>query len=463
MKIIVENLGTIRYGELELGNFTVLCGKNNSGKTYVTYALYGFIDFWKKKYELKIPNDIINDLKNHGVANINLNDFLEKAQDIILKACEEYTEIIADVYSAQKKLFENTTFKIIVDNNEVEVLNDEYHRAIKTTKTNSEMMILQKEKQSVNLTTTLFADNSNVNIPDFLIIHTLNETIKHLVFSSIFPNCFIASAERTGAAIFRQELNFARNKLLNKVIKNDMYVNPIELIKNEKADYALPVEHNVEFTRNLELCSKNNSFIMTEHIEVLEKFQDILGGSYNVDKNGELSFQPQKGNTKLSMDESSSAVRSLLDIVFYLKHEAKPNDMLIIDEPELNLHPENQRKIARLLSTLINFKLKIFITTHSDYILRELSNLILLNSEKPHIEKLRKNEDYSTIELLNVNDIKVYVSERSKIKLNGSTRVSNIQTLTKTPINAEDGIQLSCFDSTIEIMNKIQDEILYGG
>ncbi len=48
MKIIVENLGTIRYGELELGNFTVLCGKNNSGKTYVTYALYGFIDFWKK-------------------------------------------------------------------------------------------------------------------------------------------------------------------------------------------------------------------------------------------------------------------------------------------------------------------------------------------------------------------------------------------------------------------------------
>ena len=54
------------------------------------------------------------------------NKFVEKAQDIILKACEEYTEIIADVYSAQKKLFENTTFKIIVENNEVEVLNDEY-------------------------------------------------------------------------------------------------------------------------------------------------------------------------------------------------------------------------------------------------------------------------------------------------------------------------------------------------
>ena len=78
------------------------------------------------------------------------------------------------------------------------------------------------------------------------------------------------------------------------------------------------------------------------------------------------------------MGESSSAVRSLLDIGFYLEHIAKKGDLLIIDEPELNLHPENQRCIARLLAKLVNYGIKVFITTHSDYIVKELNTLIML-------------------------------------------------------------------------------------
>ena len=65
------------------------------------------------------------------------------------------------------------------------------------------------------------------------------------------------------------------------------------------------------------------------------------------------------------MDESSSSVRSLLDIGFYLKHIAKKGDLLMIDEPELNLHPENQRRVARLIAKLVNYGIKIFVTTIS--------------------------------------------------------------------------------------------------
>jgi len=43
------------------------------------------------------------------------------------------------------------------------------------------------------------------------------------------------------------------------------------------------------------------------------------------------------------MGESSSMVRSMLDIGSYLRHIAKPGDLLIVDESESNLHPENQR------------------------------------------------------------------------------------------------------------------------
>ena len=47
MKIKVENLGNIEKAELELGNLTILTGKNNTGKTYIAYALYGFLDSWR--------------------------------------------------------------------------------------------------------------------------------------------------------------------------------------------------------------------------------------------------------------------------------------------------------------------------------------------------------------------------------------------------------------------------------
>ena len=46
--------------------------------------------------------------------------------------------------------------------------------------------------------------------------------------------------------------------------------------------------------------------------------------------------------------------------------------MLFIDEPELNLHPGNQRRIARLFARLSKLGIKVFITTHSDYIIKEL-------------------------------------------------------------------------------------------
>jgi predicted ATPase len=85
----------------------------------------------------------------------------------------------------------------------------------------------------------------------------------------------------------------------------------------------------------------------------LENFADIIGGEYLVTRNDELYFKPKGKPIKLTMDESSSAVRSLLDIGFYLRHLAKTGDLLIVDEPELNLHPENQRRIARLFARLV--------------------------------------------------------------------------------------------------------------
>ena len=42
MKIKVKKLGVLKQAEFELGDFTIICGENNTGKTYATSALYGW-------------------------------------------------------------------------------------------------------------------------------------------------------------------------------------------------------------------------------------------------------------------------------------------------------------------------------------------------------------------------------------------------------------------------------------
>ena len=163
--------------------------------------------------------------------------------------------------------------------------------------------------------------------------------IIELLFSKFLPRPFIASAERTGAGNFRKELNFARNRLLKEMIQSDKNIDPMELLFKSYQDYPLPVEVNVDFIRQLEDVVKKDSFLTENHPQVLNDFADIIGGEYIAGSNDTIYFKPTRKQLKLTMDESSSAVRSLLDIGFYLRHVAEPGDLLMVDEPELNLHP----------------------------------------------------------------------------------------------------------------------------
>ncbi len=154
-------------------------------------------------------------------------------------------------------------------------------------------------------------------------------------------------------------------------------------------------------------------------------------------------------------------MRSLLDIGFYLRHQAKEGDLLIVDEPELNLHPENQRRLARLFSRLVNIGIKVFITTHSDYIVKELNTLIMLNHDDSYLQRIAKDEGYHKNELISAEQIKVYIAEKRPILLDGKKRKYLYQTLTAAHIDSERGIEVSSFDTSINTMNRIQDAIIW--
>lgn len=460
MKIKVKNLGVLKQAEFSLGDMTILCGENNTGKTYATYALFGFLSFWRQAISIEIKDEKINHLFSEGVVQINLVEYVKEAQHILSQGCKDYAEKLPFIFAAHKDRFKGSSFEINLDESDIKSV-EEYEKKSYERRINSadiELFSITKNKESVDLIATLLIEKEKVKIPKDAVKQVIVDVLKDIIFGHLFSNPFIASAERTGTAIFRKELNFPRNRLLEEISQTDKNINPIF---KDYQDYALPVKMNVNFTRQIEAIAKENSFITEHHPNLLDDFTDILGGKYTVTRNDELYYIPKGKKVRLSMDESSSAVRSLLDIGFYIKHIAKAGDLLMVDEPELNLHPENQRRIARLFARLINLGIRVFITTHSDYIIKELNTLIMLNHDKSHIQRIAQKEGYKKEELISADKIKVYIAEESLIKCDESQRKTRCQTLVLADIDPELGIEARSFDKTIEEMNRIQKEILW--
>lgn len=459
MNIKIKNLGVLKQAEFSLGDMTIVCGNNNTGKTYTTYALFGFLSFWQETFYVPIKDKCINQLLADGVVHIDLSKYVEDAQHIISEACKTYANQLPMVFATSSDRFKTTDFQITLNSEDVRLM-DKYERRFGSAK--AELLSIIKDEDSKKLIVTLLVKKDDISIPKNLIMHIISGALKEIIFSNLIPNPFIASAERTGAAIFRKELNFNRNRLLKEMAQEDKNINPREFLLKEYQDYALPVEKNVEFTRSLETISKESSFIAEKHPDVLSDFADIIGGKYTVTQEDELYYVPKNKQIKLTMSESSSAVRSLLDIGFYLRHMAQPGDLLMVDEPELNLHPENQCRMARLFARLANLGIKVFTTTHSDYIIKELNTLIMLNHDKPHLKRIAENEGYKPEELISSDKIKVYIAEEELVKLDGGSRRSRVPTLTLADIDPELGIEARSFDKTINKMNRIQEEIVWG-
>ena len=73
---------------------------------------------------------------------------------------------------------------------------------------------------------------------------------------------------------------------------------------------------------------------------------------------------------------ASSSVSELTPLVLFIRYYLSPNDIFIVEEPEAHLHPGAQRKVAGILVELVNAGVNVVITTHSDVILEQISNLI---------------------------------------------------------------------------------------
>lgn len=478
MKIHIKNIGMLDEADFEVGNLTIICGENNTGKTYATYSLYGYLDFIRgnSNYTITNINTIRNIIKKHlefiEVEDDRMQISIEELKNILKELLEEsqkdYIRILAEVLAGkdgdfEKSIFEDDKLLILCQTIE-EVTREkgkekfenffEFSSAFNILEITNESVSFDYKKSEKYFTETM-RKNISIKKEQFLISLFL------YILNRIYPKPFILSAERTGATMFQKELDVNKNEIVEKISMADeknVKEMVFSVLSARYSRYPKPVKDNIYFVRDLDEVVKQISFIKRNekenllHKEIIKLLYQVVGGKYVVSAEG-IEFAPgakiriTKG--KFLVQRASSSVRSLLILYYYIFHIAEENDILMIDEPELNLHPNNQILMGKLIALLVNAGVKVFITTHSDYIVREISNCIMLNNipdeEMDKMDKFKK-QGYSKEYKMESNKIRAYLAKNIKGK----------NTLEKVEITQEQGIFIKTFDEPIESQNDNQ-------
>ncbi|MCY4326540.1 MAG: AAA family ATPase [Rhodobacteraceae bacterium] len=121
----------------------------------------------------------------------------------------------------------------------------------------------------------------------------------------------------------------------------------------------------------------------------------VLEGRVQIDQETDLnyphfSYRPKGWKRNLALANASSMVSELAPVVMYLQYMIETGNLLIVEEPESHLHPEMQVKFMRQIARLVSEGVRVVITTHSEWLLEELANIVR-RSEMP-AAKRKKDE-----------------------------------------------------------------------
>ena len=451
IKATFKNIGPIKKAELELGDLTIIAGKNNTGKTYLVYTLYGFLYFLRRSrlnifYELKKHSqkydgkieEIFRQIEETKSAEITLDEYRNISNFLIEKTSKFFSEeLIHQVFSCPKNEFEKANFQFQGENKLLE-------GQISVSNPKGEEALIKYLPQGKNLKIEIDDPKDVMSLMKTKVSDVFFETMVRK--DSIEP--FILSAERFGISLFYKELDFTRNRLVQELQNSSdtENFNMRKLIEKASARYAMPVQRNVDFTRDLFHIAKQKSELSTAVVNLV---RSMIGGYYKAEKDVIKFISNRRGENRfeIPLHLASSSARGISDLYFYLKNSAEKEDLLIIDEPESHLSPGSQILMARLLAFCVNSGIKVLITTHSDYIIKEINNLIMLYKDFEGKQKFLKKhkKEYTENDRLDPNSVKAYICE------NGG--------LSPCDINERGIKEMSVFDDAIDDINLVCGEL----
>ena len=457
-----ENIGPIENADLELGDLTIIAGRNNTGKTYLVYTLYGFLTTWedwpgpalrsrkaraaeRSRRSERYPTfaQINEQVEENGQAEVLVDHaaLSRERREAIAALTRRFSEGgLAGVFSSSPEKFESASIGVKLGTE-----SPWPNRPVDGTEpVDTPSIRYDGEKLSV------FVDQ-----PDDKLYHpaALRRRLWRRYLRFLFPDLpsdpFVLSAERFGISLFYRELDFKKSQLVDLLQKygdskgkDDDF--PFLLLDETTSRYARPIKDNIDYTRSIPDLRKQKSEIHADGF-----FNDIkrLMNGYYAASSDAIEFRSvARGDRRFAipLHLASSSARGLSDFYFFLRHVARRDHLLIIDEPESHLDTANQVLLARLLARLIQAGPKVLLTTHSDYLIKELNNLIMLSRSFRNKSKVMRKLKYSRDDYIVPERIRAYVAA------NGGIAKCEIDKL---------GIDMPNFDQTINEINDVANEL----
>lgn len=396
----INRLGAISNSELSLRQFMVFSGESGLGKSYIAMMCnYIFFLLWSKK---RLTNFFID----NGISfNDRRKTWKNKGEAFVIRKSDFLKWVNKDIVAF-------LTYMVASDNLNADIeidlpIPDELHF-----------------NYSEEIEGLVDAEDSylRLNINDELFFRTKNED------ESIGGESPLAFLIRFYLIyrIFGDHNGFKYNFILPPSRGGLMTenVDPITGLFKEFNDMM----------RIINSASVNQSEVDQN---LLDEFRMILDGRVYRDKlSGKYFYETSNANMPISA--AASSIKEIAPLSLFINRFNVSVSSILIEEPEAHLHPLKQRMMADVLSLLVNNNACVQITTHSDYLIRRINELVILkkiSDEHPqNFETICNNIGIPPFMKLDPNCLGAYLLERRE---DGSVEVKCQ--------NTKDGVRFDSF------------------
>jgi len=196
---------------------------DNTGKTYMSYTLYGFLKIWKswpyaesffaeqRSPEAQFPDirKIAKKIRQEGIETFALNTetFIKQRKEIIQMLSRTFSiEALPSVFSSQKDDFPKASIGVDIR----QTLSNHFQYP--------EPNLDQKRPLSIKYDgskVTIVYNRATERLSSVELRDLVSYSYFRFLLHGIFPDPFIFPAERFGISLFYRELDFARNQLVD--------------------------------------------------------------------------------------------------------------------------------------------------------------------------------------------------------------------------------------------------------
>lgn len=402
MELNIKNFASIKEASIKIDGITVIAGENNTGKSTIGKILFASFNSLRdidKEVRLNILNSINRQWDNFVLDLITMH---KTDMDI---------SILYDILSNILNVEDEDIEKIISNNvGEYIDINDKFIiEAIKSTANRiKEYKNISKEKLSYNIISKYY-----------------NDLFYKQINSRIFKNTN-AEIEINDFGIL---LEFKDDKCIK--FKKNIYDNNVFLIDNPFVLDKIYSSYSSSIT-DLYLIDKirhiyNKDYIVDKTLveEKLEIIYKMLSNAINgkiINKDNDFYLAFDNITEPISIHNISAGLKSFTIIKMMLEEGIlKEKDILVLDEPEIHLHPKWQLLYAEIIVLIQKlFNVYIVITTHSPYFLEAIELFTkkhcIDGKTNYYLSDIDKKENYSTINLVNDRTSEIYCKMAVPIK-----------------------------------------------